>query len=137
MASGEAVRGAEQGSEFNAIRSVVTDYLEGMIYGQDERLRSVMHPLCMQAGHYKDQYEFIPRDEFIEAIRSETRQPQGTPIVHNIVSIDVTGDIAAVKLTDDCFGTTWTDYLILINHGGRWQIVMKAFYDHASSQAPV
>jgi hypothetical protein len=123
-------------SEQDAIRSVVTDYLEGMVYGQDDRLRSAMHPLCMQAGHFKDQYEFIPRDEFIRAIQSETRQAEGTPIVHDFVSIDVTGDTAAVKLTDDCFGTTWTDYLTLIKHDGRWQIVMKAFYDHSGSQNP-
>jgi hypothetical protein len=34
-------------------------------------------------------------------------------------------------VTDDCFGTTFTDYLTLIKHEGRWQIVMKAFFDHA------
>lgn len=119
------------GPELEAIRAVVVDYLEGMIYGQDERLRSAMHPLCMQAGHYKDQYEFIPRDEFIDALKSEARQSEGTPYTFEIVSTDVTGDIAIVKVTDDCFGASWTDYLTLIRHDGTWQIVMKAFYNHA------
>ena len=49
--------------------------------------------------------------------------------------IDVTGDIAIVKVTDECFGTTWTDYLTLSRDGGQWQIVMKAFYNHAHDRA--
>ena len=117
-----------------AIRSAVTDYLEGMIYGQYERIRAAMHPLCMQAGHYNGQYEFMPRDEFITAIMPEKKEPIGTLIRSHISMIDITGDIAMVKVTDDCFGTTWTDYLTLIRHEGRWQIVMKAFYDHANDR---
>ncbi len=123
-----------ESQELDAIRAVVADYLDGMIYGDYERLRSSMHPQCMQAGHYKGQYEFLPRDEFIEAIKTETPQDPATPYLSNIKSIDVTGDIAAVKLSDDCFGTTWTDYLTLIKHDGKWQIVMKAFYDHANDK---
>ncbi len=119
-----------------AILAVVTDYLEGMIYGQDERLRSAMHPLCMQAGHYRGNYEFYPRDEFIAALKSEERKPVGTAFPSQIVSLDITGDIAVAKVTDDCFGTSWTDYLTLIKHEGRWQIAMKAFYDHANDRMP-
>lgn len=121
-------------SERQAIRAVVVDYLEGMIYGQDDRLRRAMHPLCMQAGHHKGQYEFFPRDEFIASLKPEPKLADGTPYRSEIVSIGITGDIAAVKLTDDCFGTSWTDCLTLIKHDGQWQIVMKAFYDHAGDR---
>lgn len=116
--------------EVKAIQSVVTDYLEGMIYHNDDQLRSAMHPLCMQAGHYNGQYEFFPRDEFIAAIKSEKKEPAGTPIKSDIAFIDITGDTAVVKLNDDCFGSSWTDYLTLIKHEDRWQIVMKAFHHH-------
>lgn len=116
-----------------AIRAVIRDYLEGMIYGQADRLQSAMHPLCMQAGHYKGNYEFFPRDEFIEALKSEKMEAPGTPYKAEIISIDVTGDVAVAKVNDDCFGTSFTDYLTLIKHEGRWQIVMKAFFDHANA----
>ena len=119
--------------EVEAIRRVVTDYLEGMIYGQAERLQSAMHPLCMQAGHYKGNYEFFSRDAFIEALKSEKMEAPGTPYKAQIISIDVTGDVAVAKVNDDCFGTSFTDYLTLIKHDGRWQIVMKAFFDHANA----
>lgn len=124
----------EMGSEndWNAIRAVVVDYLEGMIYGQSERLERAMHPQCMQAGHYKGQYEFFDRDTFIEALTQEKTEPPGTPYTSRIVSLDITGDVAVVKVLDDCFGTSFTDYLTLIRHDDRWQIVMKAFFDHAN-----
>ena len=57
----------------------------------------------------------------------------GTPYNYEILSVDVTGDIAVVKVVDDCFGTTFTDCLTLIKHDDRWQIVMKAFFDHANA----
>jgi hypothetical protein len=114
------------------IREVIVDYLEGMIYGDDEQLRSSMHPLCMQAGHMGERYEFIPRDEFIEALHAEKRLPKGTPFRWEISHLEITGDIAIAKVTDECFGTAWTDYLTFIKHDGKWQIVMKAFVDHAA-----
>lgn len=119
-------------ADLQAIRTAVTDYLEGMIYGDDDQIRKAMHPLCMQAGHFNGQYEFFPREEFISAIKPEIRQPPGSPIKSNIAFIDITGDMAIAKVTDDCFGTSWTDYLTLIKHDGQWQIVMKAFFDHAT-----
>ena len=118
-------------SERSAIESVIRDYLEGMIYGQPERLERAMHPLCLQAGHYRGSSEFFPRGDFIESVKSEKMSEPGSPYVAGIVSIDITGDVAVAKVTDDCFGTTFTDYLTLIKHEGRWQIVMKAFFDHA------
>lgn len=121
-------------TDLESIRLIVMEYLEGMIFGEDERLRGSMHHQCMQAGHYKEKYEFMPRDEFIEAIKPEKREQQGSSIKFDIPFIDITGDVAIVKVTDECFGTTWTDYLTLIRHDGKWQIVMKAFYDHANDR---
>lgn len=117
----------------DAIRGVIRDYLEGMIYGQVDRLQSAMHPLCMQAGHFKGNYEFYSRDEFIAALKSEKMEEPGTPYKAETLSIDLTGDVALAKVNDDCFGTSFTDYLTLIKHEGRWQIVMKAFFDHANA----
>jgi hypothetical protein len=119
-------------SEHKEIESAVTDYFEGMIYGQPDKLRRAMHPLCMQAGHFRGAYEFFTRDEFIASLPPDEVQQPGTPYKAGILSIDITGDVAVAKVTNECFGTSFTDYLTLIRHDGRWQIVMKAFYDHAN-----
>jgi hypothetical protein len=120
--------------DIEAIRHVVRLYLEGMIYGEPEKLRQSMHPLCMQAGHDKGRYEFFPRDEFIALISQETPQQPGSHYPAEIQKVDITGDMAIVKVSDDCFGTSWTDYLTLIKHEGVWQIVMKAFFGHGPSR---
>ena len=120
----------QTGNAHNDIRVAVTEYLQGMIYGQDDRIRAVMHPLCMQAGHINQTFEFIQRDLFIDAIKSEPRLLAGAPFAFEIQMIDVTGDIAIAKVSDECFGSRWTDYLTLIKHDGRWLIIMKAFFEH-------
>ena len=116
-----------------AIEAVITDYLEGMVYGQREKLERAMHPQCMQAGHFQGAYEFFDRETFIGSVASDTAEAEGTPIRSEVLSIDITGDVAVVKVSDDCFGTSFTDYLTMIKHDGRWQIVMKAFFDHAGA----
>lgn len=87
----------------------------------------------MQAGHLNGTYEFFDRETFIRSLEDEEMLPSGTPYTHEILSVDVTGNVAVVKVEDDCFGTTLTDYLTLIKHENRWQIVMKAFFDHANA----
>ncbi len=104
-----------------------------MIYGYADRIEKAMHPFCMQVGHYNGQYEFFNRTEFIKSLAIEVMKPLGTPYDAEIFSIEMTGDIAVVKVKDDCFGTTFTDYLSLIKSEGRWQIVMKVFFDHCNS----
>lgn len=104
-----------------------------MIYGQPSLLKTAMHPLCMQAGHFNGVHEFFNRDEFIESLAEADKLAPGAPYNFKIVSVDITGDVAVVKVEDDCLGTSFTDYLTLIKHDGRWQIVMKAFFDHANS----
>lgn len=118
-----------------AIEAVVTAYLEGMIYGQRDKLERAMHPQCMQAGHFGGAYEYLDREGFIQSVVGETAIPEGSPYDYDILSIDITGDVAVVKVADACFGTTFTDYLTMIKHEGQWQIVMKAFFDHAEGSA--
>ena len=120
-------------TEREAIEVVVVDYLEGMIYGQRDKLESAMHVQCMQAGHFNGNYEFFDRETFIRSLGDEASVPPGSPYRSEIISMDMTGDVAVVKVEDECFGTTFTDYLTLIKHEGQWQIVMKAFFDHANA----
>jgi Putative lumazine-binding len=116
-----------------AIRAVILNYLEGMIWDGDAKLRGAMHELCMQAGHVGGRYEFIPRDAFIAEIGKLERLPTGTAFDWTIDFIDITGDAAIAKVTDTCFGSTWTDYLTFIKHDGEWQMVMKVFYEHPAT----
>lgn len=117
-----------------AIETVIRDYLEGMVGHDLERLRSALHPLFVQSGHYKGQFEFYDRDAFIELFEGEEAVEPETEHEAEIVLIDVTGDIAIAKATGEFRDTSFTDYLTLIMVENRWQIVMRAFFDHAGPE---
>lgn len=118
-----------------AIEAVITEYLEGMVRRDLERLRRALHPLFVQSGHYKGQFEFYDRDAFVELLEGGEAGESETPYEAEIVSVDVTGDIAVAKVTSEFLDTSLTDYLTLIMVENRWQIVMRAFYDHAGPEA--
>lgn len=116
-----------------AIEAVVAEYLEGMIHGQRDRLERAMHPRCMQAGRFGRSDESFDREAFVRLIDGETASPPGKPYLSQTFSTDMTGDVAVVKVEDECFGTTFTDHLTFTKYEHRWQIVMKAFLDHANA----
>lgn len=123
------------GAEHDAVRQVVVDYLEGMIWGDEERLRRAFHPNALQVGHFAGVYEFFPLDEFIVWIKGEKTEPDGTPYKAELLSVEITGTVAVAKMTDTCFGTDFTDYLVMVKDRpdtqGKWQIVTKAYHVHA------
>jgi Putative lumazine-binding len=118
------------GTDFEDVRAVVADYLDGMIYGESDKLRGAFHPKAIAAGHFDGGYEFLSPDVFVDAWKLAGTVPRGTPYVANIVSVDITGDVGMTKVTNTCFGANFTDYLLLIKDNGKWQIVSKAFYAH-------
>jgi hypothetical protein len=128
------------GAEHDAVRAVVVDYLEGMCWGDEAKLRRAFHPSALQVGHFADVYEFFPLEDFIAWLKGEVTEPEGSVIIAELLSIEVTGTVAVAKLTDTCFGTDFTDYLVMVKDrpdaSGRWQIVTKAYHVHAGRGLP-
>lgn len=126
--------------EHDAVRAVVRDYLEGMIWGDEAKIRRAFHPGALQVGHFADTYEFFPLETFIDWLKAEETEPEGSPYVAELLGIEVTGTVAVVKVADTCFGTEFTDYLVLVKDrpdaSGRWQIVTKAYHVHSGRGLP-
>ena len=129
------------GHEHDAVRQIVIDYLEGMIWGDESRLSQAFHPDAIQVGHFADTFEFFPFNEFLAWLRTEISEPPGSPYTAELLSIEVTGTVAIAKLTDTCFGTDFTDYLVLVKDrpdaSGRWQIITKAYHVHSGRGMPM
>ncbi|ESW62146.1 MAG: hypothetical protein Q27BPR15_02665 [Rhodobacter sp. CACIA14H1] len=128
-------------TDHDAVRAVVVDYLEGMCWGDEAKLRRAFHPGALQVGHFGPVYEFFPLEDFIQWVKEEETAPEGSPIVAELLTVEVTGTVAVAKLTDTCFGTDFTDYLVMVKDRpgpeGRWQIVTKAYHVHAGRGLPV
>lgn len=121
----------ELGGELAPLAAVARDYFDGMMYADEAKLRRAFHPKCLIVGHFRGRLEYDPLDAFIAACKAERSIPAGSPYFAEIVSIDVTGDTAIVKVIDDYLGSRFTDYLTMVKADGRWVIVNKAFYVHS------
>jgi len=128
------------GAEQDAVRAVVVDYLEGMCWGDEAKLRRAFHPGALQVGHFAGTYEFFPLEDFIAWVKDEETEPEGSSILAELLSIEVIGTVAIARLTDTCFGTDFTDVLVMVKDrpdtAGRWQIVTKAYHVHAGRGLP-
>ena len=110
------------------INVVVRNYVEGMVFADEALLRQAFHPSCRIIGHYEDKLEWLTLEEFIGAIKAEGPAPQEVKPFWEVQSIDITGDAAAVKVTDEYLGMRFTDYLALLNINYRLMIVNTLYY---------
>lgn len=118
------------GTDIDQIRAVVTLYLEGMIWGQPDKLRQAFHPKATATGHDQGTCLNDPREAFIADWLALGSTPPGTPYAAEMTLIDITGDVAMVKVTNTCFGDDYTDYLTLLKDADHWQITHKAWFTH-------
>ena len=121
------------GTAFDDLRAVVILYLEGMIWGEPDKLRQAFHPKAHATGHEDGIYYHVARDAFIAEWQTLATLPPGTPYTAEITLVDVTGDVALVKVTNTCFGNDYTDYLTLVKSQTHWQITHKAWFTHPKS----
>lgn len=112
------------------IRAVVADYLDGMMFADEQKLRRAFHPDAKSIGHDRGRLEWDSIDRFVADCKAAGALPQNSEYYARILSIDVTGDMAVVKLEDDYLGSRFTDYLTLMRFGDAWLIINKAFFNH-------
>lgn len=113
--------------EYSALEAVARDYLDGMFYADEAKLRRAFHPKCIMIGHYNGRFEESTVDDFVAEVRG-ARLKDGAPYTSTIASIDLTGDVAVVKVTDTWANARFTDYLTMAKDQGTWRIINKAFY---------
>ena len=112
------------------IEAVVRDYLDGMCFADEEKLRRAFHSDARLIGYYRGVFEWDTVDKFVADCRSAGGLPVGSTYHWKILQIDRTETVAVVKVEDDYLGTRFTDYLTLMQVDGAWKIVNKAFHNH-------
>ncbi|BAN45926.1 nuclear transport factor 2 family protein [Metapseudomonas resinovorans] len=120
-----------QATDRDAILRVAQDYVEGMLFADESRLRSAFHPQCRIIGHFRGELEWLSLDDFVGALldAGPALAEGGTP-VWDVQALDITGDAASLKVVDDYAEMRFTDYLSLLKIGGRWSIINKLYYLH-------
>jgi len=121
-----AITDAEQ------IAEKIDGYVRGCQTGDDTALKGAFHPDARMFGAVgPDRYD-IPIFGGMDA--AVANQPT---VDHDarVLSIDVEGDAACVKLAESRFwGQDFIDFFLLSRIDGEWQIVAKSF-DHSGPSA--
>lgn len=112
---------------YEAIATVVADYVTGMARGDGALLRSAFHPKAASIGHFDGELEWANVEEFIAACEAEAITAAAPVPPHEIESIAIAGDTAIVRVHDVWAGFNFRDTLTMLQHEGRWQIVSKVF----------
>lgn len=110
----------------DAARAVALQYFKAHATGSPDEMRKVFHP--------EGRLQFV-RDGKLTTISAEefcSRQPGKAPEdeaqrKRRVVSVDVTGDAAVVKVELDYPKVFFTDYLSMLKVDGRWGVVEKTF----------
>lgn len=118
-------------TEITAITNTVRDYVEGMVFNDEAKLRRAFHAKAAIIGHFVGgRFEWLSLDQFAEAIKGPGPAPAGSEAVWDVISVDISGDSAVVKINDEFAGLRFTDTLSLLKIEGAWRIVNKIYYLH-------
>ena len=83
----------------------------------------------MITGHKDGRFTEMHLDTFVDFAASQgSAQAADEPFDMLIVSLDVTGNVAVVKVTDHYIGHDFIDYLASLKKDGQWRIYNKLWH---------
>jgi hypothetical protein len=121
-----AFSASAQTPDETAVRTVVEKYLHGLKFNDTTRLHQAFWPEAKL--YYVNKPgglgEWTQKSWYAGFKANAGKEEKGDL---RIASVDVTRDVASVKVVEDYPGSRYTDYLNLVRLQGRWWIVNKIY----------
>ena len=116
-------------NQYEAISSVIQQYIDGARSGRGEDMRPAFHKDAMIFG-------YVGADLFAGPIQQlfswNDENGAATGITVQIANIDIIDSVATVRLeVDDWIGLRFTELFTLLKLKGEWKIMNKVFHLHA------
>lgn len=116
-----------------AVRAIVGRYLHGLKFNDVAALREAFWSEAKLYWVKKDGTQGeLSQAEWYKGFAANAGKEE--PGELRIVSMDVTGDIASVKVHETYATSIYVDYLNLTKVGGRWRIVNKVYTAQARTK---
>ena len=117
------------------IRFTIQTYFECMHESSAEKTHAAFHPNARITGYLQDGLHEMTVTDFAEFVSSQQPSPKqkGEPTRLDILSVDIAGNTAAVKVRDDYLGMTFLDTLSLLKANDKWTIYNKLFHVEGES----
>lgn len=114
--------GKAQQSEMQQIETTIGWYFEGWGIGDTTLLGKAMHNTCHLKSFRDGKFTDMSRSEYLSRFKPKVRPDS---LSYRIISLDITGNIAAAKTEIMLGSLIFTDYFNLIKTDERWFIVDK------------
>ncbi|WP_024771422.1 nuclear transport factor 2 family protein [Aquimarina macrocephali] len=110
------------------IENLITNYFEGIFYGDITKLESCFHKNVYIYGDIKGVDYLKSVNEYLEGVKSrQSPRDLNENLKMKIIGIDIMGKIAMAKLHVPMLGYNYYDYLSLTKINNDWKIVNKLF----------
>ncbi len=110
------------------IRQTIQTYFEGMHESNATKTCAAFHPNATITGYLEDGLHEMTAEEFANFTAAQpSASERGEPARLEIISIEISGDTACVRVRDDYLGLTFVDSLLLLAVDGKWRIYTKLF----------
>ena len=118
-----------ENTDLEKITRTVQYYFDGMYHSDTEALKKAFDPEAFLHGYFEGQLVHLPFNAWLKQVESRPA-PSNSDEAYDmkIVSVDITDNIAQVKVFDLYLGKYFTDYLSLIKVEDNWVITNKMFH---------
>jgi len=113
-----------------AIREVVGWYFDGMYRSDPALIEAAFDPAARIMGVTDGEHREMAVADFMTFVGNQqpSAADKGEAFEMRIVSLDITGGTAAVKLEDRYLGRNFIDYLSLVRRDDGWKICHKLWW---------
>lgn len=115
--------------EYAVIERVIQHYIDGARTGKGDDMRPAFHAEATIFGYVGEDLFSGPIENLYQW--NDANGP-AKDIVAKIVSIDIVGTAASVRVeSDNWTGHRFTDFFNILKINGQWKIMSKIFHLHA------
>ena len=117
-------------SDKEQIENVVQLYVDSMDESNPEKVKQAFHTNAKVVGYLHGEFMEMSVDDFAGFVLSQQPSPKekGENVVFEILSCEIEGATAQVKVRDKYLGITFVDTLSLIKVESGWKIYNKLFH---------
>jgi hypothetical protein len=110
------------------IQAVITNYFEGIFYGDIEKLESAFHPQCLLFGDINGQPYLKNLPDYLEGVKNRKSPDElGENFRMKILGIEILNNMAYAKLHVPMLGYNYYDFITLSRISGKWVYINKVF----------
>ena len=112
------------------IEKMVQLYVDSMNESNPEKVRQAFHANAKVVGYLHGDFMEMSVDDFSGFVASQQPSPKekGENVIFEILSTEIEGTTAIVKVRDKYLGITFLDTLSFIKIEGEWKLYNKLFH---------